>query len=772
MRITNYPKQEVGTTRKIKFLKWTISVEWPLLAVILVAGILLRLEAHEHLTTISPDGIAYVYGSMQVLQGIGEFERRGPLFQGLLLISHMALDVGFQSSVLIPQLFGSVIPILLFLVGKRFFDPETGLFAALLGTLNPLLTNLSSWVLRETLSAALVLALVLAVHYTIKIRSPGKSLFLTVLPGIISGLIILTREEMLFVIPPAYAAYVILRERKPKISLARISIFLVTTILVMAPWLLYSLSHFEDPFFSYTYYIDPKYISEASGGESVSAAKAPAVLRILSAFFSGVWKVAIESPAVFSLFGLAFLPIGILFTFRNRNIWLIYIVAALDFALVSFFASMPWYFTVPAKTFDWSDPTRFFFSTAMVLNVIIAFGARRVLSLLAESRSKPLFSEPNQPSSKKRKRRKKWFVVRYPKVSLLWLFALLALLMLGIASYLPAYVQTFEQFDARSAIPFVEASRFLNANGNSSGVFTAHPDLLARYYSGPVYKLPEKGGFEDILQEASRKGVQYILIESTCVTSPELVRLYYKSAYPASTWTRIPSEFVLVQRKGGAALYGLFFIQTELWFKSAIYGTGAWDSTTSWEQMIPLIGGETTSFDDTTIISSADLSNYDLVVFADFLRPLGDQERTAIETAVQSGLTVIVSGLSPYHLAGGATNLTRISPWFGATKFSEAPREQRWATKFTENATQIMQELDLDREYAFYTASDWSTPAGVLAEPESTVYAYREEDQLATILTHDYGEGTSIFVGSRFGFESSDAGIFRTFLMYLITSRM
>jgi len=752
--------------RKIKFLGQSIGLEWFLLSVIVVTGIFLRIEAHKHLTAISPDGIAYVYGSLQVLQENGQFERRGPLFQSLLLISYMIFGVSFQSSVLIPQLFGSVIPILLFLLGKRFFDSETSLLAALLATLNPMLTNLSSWVLRETLSATLILGLILVTHYTIKIRSTKKSLFLTVFPGIISGLIILTREEMLFIIPPAYVAYVLFMEKKRKIFLARAGIFLLATLLVMSPWLMYSLTHFGDPFYSYNYYIDPKYVSATSGEQSTGAIKAPIFLTVLGAFFFGLWKMATELPAVFSFLGLAFIPFGIISTFKKRDLWLIYLVTGLDLALVSFFASMPWYFNVPTRTYDWSDPTRFFFSAAIAFNIVIAFGIRRLFPFLTELRSKAVLAKQRKQSNNRRKRKRTLLRHRYPKVSSLWIFTIIGILVLGIAAYLPPYVFTFEDFDTRSTMPFIETAKFLNSTGGIDGVLTMYPDLLARYYRGPIYKLPESGGFEHLREEALKKGAKYILIESTSVTSPELIRLYYKSVYPTSWWTQIPSEFVLVQEKKRS--YGLFLIQTELWFKAAIFGTTQWESHVQWEHTISLIGGSTELFDDTTIISSVDLSEFNVVIFTDFLRPLNDTERASIESAIRNGLTVIISGLSPFHLAGGTTNLTKISSWFGATQFNEAPKQERWKTKFTENATQIVEELVLDREYVFYTTSDWSTPTGAVTHRESIVYAYRIDDQVPTIFSHNFGSGTSIFIGPRFGFESSDATIFRTFLQSLI----
>jgi hypothetical protein len=575
---------------------------------------------------------------------------------------------------------------------------------------------------------------------------------------------------MLFIIPPAYVAYALFMEKKRKIFLARTGIFLLTTILVMSPWLMYSLTQFGDPFHSYNFYLEQKYVDATSGEQSVSAIKAPIFLTVLVASFFGLWKVTTEFPAVFSMLGLAFLPFGIIYTFKKRGVWLIYLVTGLDLALVSFFAVMPWYFQRPLETYDWSDPTRFFFSAAIAFNIVIAFGIRKLFPFLAELRSKAVLSHPNKRHSNRRRRKKRLLKHLYRKVSSLWIFTVLAIVVLGITAYVPAYAFTFRDFDTRSAIPFVRTAEFLNSTGGNDGVFTAHPDLLARYYRGPIYRLPESGGFEFIREESLKKGVKYILIESTSVTSLELIRLYYKSAYPTSWWTQIPSEFVLVQGRGG--IYGLFLIQTELWFKAAVFGTTQWESHAPWEYTIPLIGGSVESFDDTTTISNVDLSEFDVVVFADFLRPLDDTERAFLETAIQDGLTVILSGLSPYYLAGGTSNLTRISPWFGATVFSEAPKLERWKTMFTEEATQIMQELVLDREYAFYTTSDWSTPTGALVQAESVVYAYRANDQLATIFAHTFGEGISIFVGPRFGFESSDATIYRTFLQSLIVNHM
>jgi hypothetical protein len=750
--------------RKIKFFGLSVGLEWLLLGLIVVTGALLRIEASNHLTSISPDGITYVYHASGILQGSDVFERRGPLFQCLLILTYMIFGVSFKSSILIPQFFGTVSVVLIFLLGRRLFDSKTGLVAALIATLNPMLTNLSAWVLRETLSVALVLLLILVIHFSVKTSSSKKSLLAAFLSGVVSGMIILNREEMIIVIPAACIGYLFFMEKKRWALVKKSSIFLMATLLVMSPWLAYCHAHFGNPFYSYTIYVG--WVgSDISEGEMTGTSETPSFLAIPTAFFFGLWRLLIESPALFSLLALAFLPIGVMFTFKRRDLWIFYFILILDLVIVSVLASSADYFERQIMGYNWSDPTRFLFSTAVPFNVIIAGGIQKLFP--SHEELKPKARSPNSKVPWRRVSRSgKIWQHKVSQIFSLKTFAVLGVLLLAIASYVPAYFFTFEHFDQTSKRPFVEAAEYLDSIGSKAGVFTMHPDLLSKYYDGAIFKLPERGGFDLILEEAQRKGVKYVLVESTSVTSLELIHLYYKSIYPSSTWTKIPSEFVLVQAQ--RSVYGIFTIQTEVWFKAAILGTAIWESIAPWESSLALMGGATTSFDDTTSLLSLDLSEFDVVVFSDFRRVLDDTERQHLETAIEEGLTVIVSGLSPVYLAGGTTNLTQISSWFGATGFSEAPKQERWKVKFTEDATDIVSELDLGREYAFYTDSDWSTPTGVQVEPESVVYAYRVDDQLATIIAHNFEEGTSIFVGPRYGFYSSDATIFRTFLQSLI----
>jgi hypothetical protein len=509
-----------------------------LLLAIVAFGVLLRVEAHRHLIKVSPDGVAFIEGAVRVLNGVGIFHRRGPFFQLLLMISFTIFGPGFESSTVVPLFFGSIVPIILFFLGKHFFDAKTGLFAALLGTLNPQLIDLSCWVLRETTSSALILLMIFAAHFSLRIRSKKRGLIANVLPGFLSGLLILTREEMIFVIPPAYIAYVFLYERKRLDFILRTAVFSIATMLTIAPWLVYSNTHFGDPFYSYTYYLP-----QGNGGTSGAAPSTWSYVNLsgaLSTIIFGLWKELTEFPVNLSLLGLLFLPIGVVFAIKKPGTWIIYLIMLSDLLVLSYEFSPLRHLATPAATYYWNDVSRIIFSALMPANIIAAYGIRRFVPFLSNLRGAEV--TPFNPSP-----------------SLVKGLTILCLIIFGVITYIPPYTLNLQySHDAVSTLPFRESAEYLSSIGSTEGVFTMHPKLLARYYQGPIYQLPEEGGFERILEEAKNKGVKYLIIESTCVNTLELIDLYYHAINP--NWRTIPPQFVLM--KSGGWRYGVYLIQT------------------------------------------------------------------------------------------------------------------------------------------------------------------------------------------------------------------
>ncbi len=234
-------------------------------------------------------------------------------------------------------------------------------------------------------------------------------------------------------------------------------------------------------------------------------------------------------------------------------------------------------------------------------------------------------------------------------------------------------------------------------------------------------------------------------------------------------WLRQNSDSVF--NPGGIDVFFLSPEEHPLFRVGVFLGSRVEGLASTWTSTLLSIGASNVRiFDETTVISSSSLSEFDAVFFIDFGRAPSDLEMQNIEESIKEGLVVIVIGLSPYYLAGGSYDMTSISSWFGATHFSEAPKEARWKVKFTENATEIMKNIDLDHEYEFYTSKDWSTPTGCTVNPDSVVYAYRVNDQAGAIFSHKFGNGTSIFNGARHGWKSKDAETWRLFLQALVQS--
>jgi hypothetical protein len=247
---------------------------------------------------------------------------------------------------------------------------------------------------------------------------------------------------------------------------------------------------------------------------------------------------------------------------------------------------------------------------------------------------------------------------------------------------------------------------------------------------------------------------------------PHNYRAAFDSDKEKLSWLRQNSESVF--DAGGIDVFFLSPEEDPLFRAGIFIGYRAETTSAFWISILSSLRASVRIFDETTAISSSSLSGFDIILFIDFGRPLGDFERQIIEESVEKGLVVIPIGLSPYYLAGGSYDLTSISSWFGATHFSEAPKEARWKVKFTENATDILKNIDLDYEYEFYTSWDWSTPTGCTVSPNSVIYAYRVDDQAGAIFSHKYGNGTSIFNGARYGYNSEDAETWKMFLQALV----
>jgi len=137
--------------------------------------------------------------------------------------------------------------------------------------------------------------------------------------------------------------------------------------------------------------------------------------------------------------------------------------------------------------------------------------------------------------------------------------------------------------------------------------------------------------------------------------------------------------------------------------------------------------------------------DYKLIVLADIKRTLTNNEINILQQKVANGVVLIVNGLSPAYM-----NLGTNGYWIGATNFVEAPRDAKWKIRFTENALSVSSEIELNKSYALYSSSTYSSPTGLTGiEEDVVVYATRVEDGAAAIFAKPHVDGVVIFSGVR-----------------------
>ena len=116
-------------------------------------------------------------------------------------------------------------------------------------------------------------------------------------------------------------------------------------------------------------------------------------------------------------------------------------------------------------------------------------------------------------------------------------------------------------------------------------------------------------------------------------------------------------------------------------------------------------------------------------------------------------------------------NLNENSYWLGAKRFVEAPKDAKWNITFTKDASSDLPQLDLDRDYAFYSQSLYSSPSGCTGiEPDVSVYANRVEDGAVTIFAKPHYNGVIIFSGVRHShsIRTADYSSYASFLENLV----
>jgi 4-amino-4-deoxy-L-arabinose transferase-like glycosyltransferase len=183
---------------------------WKVLLFLLVMAFSLRLFLILQPEVIHNDGIAYIYQARQILsEGNWAGGKAPPLYPLLIALFHFITPNEELAGIWVSVIFGTLLVLPVFFLGKEIFNKSVGLIAALFAVVHPLLYTASGSVLSESIY---YFSMTTAVLFGWKTFRQGR-FFQTILFTLFTTLAYLTRPEgiglififafwVLFISPP------------------------------------------------------------------------------------------------------------------------------------------------------------------------------------------------------------------------------------------------------------------------------------------------------------------------------------------------------------------------------------------------------------------------------------------------------------------------------------------------------------------------------------------------------------------------------------------
>jgi len=300
-------------------------------------------------------------------------------------------------------------------------------------------------------------------------------------------------------------------------------------------------------------------------------------------------------------------------------------------------------------------------------------------------------------------------------------------------------VKTQRDFDSLKG-RYDSVANWLSTQG--SPVVYSFNSMLKEVYDEDKVVLLAEDGLRDIAQRASDEKINFIVSDIFGTYSEAQLALFLGGMYEEPSFIRL-NRFSLAKSYKGWPSVQIFMIsevettQTALVVQHEDWGQ-EWVYFLSENYLVDAV-------DDEEDLTSHFAGDYKLIVLTEIRRTLADVELNILRQQVESGVILIVNGLSPAYM-----NLETNGYWIGARDLVEAPKEAKWNLRFTESALSISSEIELDKSYALYTSSLYSSPTGLTGIDEDVVvYATRVEDEAVAIYAKPFVDGAVIFSGVR-----------------------
>jgi len=764
----------------------SVFFDWSVLLSIVVIGLALRIyHLQFYLDNGGLDAMYYIRGAVE-FSNLGWFARssqpKGPLFTSLLSISLETFGSNFLASKLVSLLAGSLLPVFVFLLGLEFFNKKVGFLSALIVSINPLLILYSDLVFREALYSLLWTS---CLYFTI-VGFRGKTLY-AIIGGVLFALSSVTIPVGIFA-AIGFVCFLFFQKvfgtkKASMVEYKNLDVYFASAFLTLIPFLARNYLAYKEPFIEWTELAGslPMWIYIGLMGLSIPYILLSRVFgyslyrHFFSAFFhknSKVVKISVISltgilatfivtyeilkgPGIFAYIALGFARLleTLLFHESLGFLSILSFLVILSVIKLSHEATLGVFaliFSTPGLAlglignwtyyqdlrFDqvltysptWPLDNRFRYVTPYI--PLIAIFASYGIFLIVDKFIPKILSRRN----------KKLAMNRLLKASIVSFLILLIILQFYYAneSVVARTQRTSSDLEKR----YSSVLQWLSGQGFPV-VYSFGSLLRDQYGSDKVVVLSSSDeSLKDIVKRASQEKIEYIIVDIFGEYSEAQLSLFLGGRTEDMSYYRLQS-FQLVKSYKSWPMVQIYKIsqvnltQTALVVQHENWGQ-TWVNFLSKKYLVD-------SVDDKEDLSQYFSSDYKLIVLTEVKRALTNVELDILRQKVESGVILIVNGISPAYM-----DLKSNGYWVGATNFVEAPKDAKWNIKFTESAMNITTEIDIDKNHALYTSSFYSSPTGLTQiGTDVVVYATRVEDGAAAIYAKPYVDGVVVFSGVR-----------------------
>ena len=160
---------------------------------------------------------------------------RGPVFPWMIAVFFRLFGVSIVSALSVVRLFFILNTLLIFFIGKKFYNERVGFMASFLMLTSFTINDLSTFILLDTIMPFFV---ILSIFFLYTAFEKQGYLFF-ILSGLAMGIAYMTKEMALTFFPLPFLIYIFIKKWRSRKNLIGVSLFFISLSAALFPWFFY-----------------------------------------------------------------------------------------------------------------------------------------------------------------------------------------------------------------------------------------------------------------------------------------------------------------------------------------------------------------------------------------------------------------------------------------------------------------------------------------------------------------------------------------------------